>query len=63
MLGKGALVVLMNLSQIMAAKIEEPILHMSGWINFQITINIARLYSHMICVAHLPSTLWDREPD
>ena len=63
MLGKEDLIVLMNLSQLMAAKMEEPILHMCGWINGHIIITVARLYSHMICGAHLTSTLWYREPD
>ena len=43
MLAKEALVVLTSFSQIMAAKVEEPILHVCGWINGQITITFARL--------------------
>ena len=33
MLGKEALVVLANSIQLVAAKMDEPILHMKGWIN------------------------------
>ena len=41
-LGKEALVVLTNLSQIMATKIEEPIFHVSGWINGRIAIVVVQ---------------------
>ena len=41
-LGKEALVVLANLSQLMAAKMDEPILHVCVWINVWITIAVAR---------------------
>ena len=33
MLGRGALVILTNFSRIMAAKMDEPILHVQFWIN------------------------------
>ena len=56
-LGNKALVVLANLSQITAEKMEEPILHMSGWINGRIKIVIARSYSRMIWGACIPSTI------
>ena len=59
MLGKKALVILANLSQIMAAKMDEPILHVRGWINGRIAIAFARLYSQMIHEDRLPSHLWD----
>ena len=42
MLGREALVVLANLSELMAAKIDEPIFHMRGWINGRIAITVAR---------------------
>ena len=48
MLGREALVVLADLSRIMAAKIDEPILHVQGWINGHITNAVARSYSCMI---------------
>ena len=44
MIGKEALFVIANLSQIVAAKMEEPILHMRGWVNSWITITFMELY-------------------
>ena len=32
----------------MAEKMEEPIFHVCGWVNSQISITVARLYSHII---------------
>ena len=58
-----ALVVLVSLSQLMAAKMEEHILYMCGWVNGQILIVVTRLYSCMIHVDHLPSPLQDRDTD
>ena len=49
MLGMEALVILANLSQLMAAKMDEPILHVQVWINGQFEIAVARSYSRMIC--------------
>ena len=63
MLGTEALVVLTQLSQIMAVIMDEPISHVRGWINGRIAITVVRSYSHMICGARLPSPLRDREPD
>ena len=63
MLGREALAVLVNLSRLMAEKIDEPILHVQGWINGQIAIMAARSYSRMIRGAQLPSPLRDQEPD
>ena len=57
MLGGESLVVLVNLSPIGAVKMDEPILHVQVWINFWVTIAVARSYSRMICGAQLPSTL------
>ena len=62
MLGREALVVLANLSRLMAAKIDEPIFHVQGWINGRIAITVARSYSCIICGDILPSSLWDQEP-
>ena len=42
-MGKELLVVLATLIQLMAAKIDEPILHVKGWVNGQIEIMVARL--------------------
>ena len=63
MIGKDALVVLANLSQLMSEKMEEPILHVSTWVNGPISIAVARSYSCGIHGACLPSPLWDRDPD
>ena len=63
MLGKEALVVLTNLSQLVAEKLEEPISHLRGWFNGRISIAVVRLYSLMIRGACLPVPLRDREPD
>ena len=49
MLGREALVILENLSQLMAAKMDEPISHVQVWINGQFEIAVARSYSRMIC--------------
>ena len=57
MLGKEALVLLTNLSPLMAEKHEEHLSHICGWVNGQIVITVARSYSHMILVACLPSIL------
>ena len=62
MLGRENLALLVNLSQIMAAKMYEPILHVRGWINGQNAITVARMYSRMIRGSQPPSTLQDREP-
>ena len=44
-------------------KIEEPLSKLRGWVNGQIAIMAARLYSNMIFVACLPSPLLERELD
>ena len=56
-LGKESQVVLANLSQILAAKMEEPISHVKGWSNGRITIAFARPYSRMIRRARVPIPL------
>ena len=62
MLGKDALAILVNLSQLMAAKLEEPIFHVRGWVKNLIAIKITILYSCMIPGTCLPSPLQDRDP-
>ena len=57
MLGKEALVVLANLSQLIAPKIKEPFSQVYGWVNVQIIIIAVRLYSHMIHGYCFPSPL------
>ena len=63
MLGKEALIVLEILSQLMAAKMDKPILHVRFWINGWIEIKVTRLYSCMVYGYLLPSTLQDQDPD
>ena len=57
MLGKEALVLLVNLSRLVAAKMEEPISYMRGWVNGRITIAVTISYSRMIRGARLPIPL------
>ena len=45
MLGNEALVVLVNLSQLMVVNMDEPISRVRDWINIQIAIVFARSYS------------------
>ena len=63
MLGKDAQVVLTTLSQLMAPKTEEQILHVKSWVNGQIAIAVARLYSPMLRRARVPIPLQTQEPD
>ena len=63
MLREEALVILANFSLTMSGKIEEPILHVRGWINGRISIAVAWSYSCMIWDTCLPSPLWYREPN
>ena len=63
MLGREALVVLANLSRLIAVKMNEPLSHVRGWINGRIAIAVARSYSLMIREARLLSPLRDREPE
>ena len=57
LLGKEAHIVLANLSQLMAEKMEEPILHMCSWFNGLIVIAVAQSYSLMIRGYRLTRTL------
>ena len=61
--GKESKVLLVTLSILMDAKMEEPISHVKGWVNGQIAITAARSYSRMIRGARVPSPLRTREPD
>ena len=63
MLGREALVVLANLSQLIAAKMDEPILHVQVWINGRFEIMVVRFYSCNIRGARLISPLRDQDPD
>ena len=62
-LGKDALVVLVNLIQLIATKLEEPLSQVHGFINGHIAIVVARSYPYMIHGACLPSALQERERD
>ena len=46
-MGKEALVVLTTLSRLMAAKMDEPIVHVTIWVNVRIAIAVARSYSRV----------------
>ena len=63
MLGRDDLVVLVQLSQTMADKMEKPPLKLQGWVNGRIKIVVPKSYSYMICRAQLPSPLWESDPD
>ena len=56
-MGKEAQVALSTLSQIMAEKMEEPILNVQGWVNGQIATTVARLYSRLLRGDQVPSNL------
>ena len=58
-LGKEALVVLPNVSRLMAEKLEKPISHVCGCVNGRIAITVAAFYSHMIIGARLPNSLYN----
>ena len=62
MLGREALVILANLSQIVASKMDEPIFHMQGFINDIISIAVARSFSQIIFGYRILIPLWDRDP-
>ena len=63
MLGRKSLVLLSQMSIVMAEKSEEPLLQVRGWSNVCITIAVARSYSQIIRIAQHPSPLWEQELD
>ena len=63
MMDKTPQVVLATLIQLMAEKMYEPISKVKGWVNVQIEIAVARLYSWVLRRARFPSPLWERDPD
>ena len=63
MLRNEALVVLKNLSRLMATKLEELLSHIRGWVNSWISIAVARSYSRTIQGAFPLSPLQYRELD
>ena len=62
LLGKEAQVVLSTLSQLVAAKTEEPILHVKGWVNGRVTNVLAGSYYKMLGGSRVPINLLTREP-
>ena len=63
MIGRESLVILAQLSLIIAPKMDKPISHVQDWINSRIAIAFTRSYSCIIYGSQLPSPLQDREPD
>ena len=63
MLGREAMVALKNLSLLMTAKMDEPILYVRGWIISQIAIGVARLYSRMTHRARIPRPRRNQDQD
>ena len=61
MLGREALVLLSQLSQVISEVREETIFQVWEGVNGQIKIAVARSYSQIICGARLPSPLWEQE--
>ena len=58
-----AQVILATLIRLMATKMEEPILHVEGWVNGQVEIEVVRLYSWMHYEGQVLSPLCNQEPD
>ena len=63
MMGMEAQVILVTFSQIMAVKMDGPILHAKGWIDGRIAIAIPRSYSRVIHQDRLSIPLRNQEPD
>ena len=61
-MGKEALVVLTTLSRVMAAKMDKPISHVTGWVNGRVIIAVERSYSRVLRGSQYPSTLRTWEP-
>ena len=47
-MGKEDQVLLATLSRLVAAKMEEPILHVKDWVNGRITLSVVRSYSRVL---------------
>ena len=60
MMGKEAQFVLTTLSRIMAAKMNEPILHVKSWVNSRIETMFIRSYPQVLYGDQVPSTLLTR---
>ena len=56
-MGKEAQVILATFSQLMDAKIEEPISQVKGWVNSQIAIMVTSSYYRMLFIDRVSSTL------
>ena len=57
MMGKDALVVPANLIWVVAAKMDEPILYITGWVNGRIESTIMTSYSRVLREDWYPSSL------
>ena len=57
MLGREALSVLFQLSQVISEKREEPLFQVRGWVNVRIGIAVVRSYSRMNRGSQVPSPL------
>ena len=62
MLGREALIMISQLSRVMAEKREGNLSKLGRWVNRHIAIAVERSYSQIIRGAWLPSPLWDQEP-
>ena len=62
MLGREALAVISQLSQVPEKKREEHFSQLLGWVNRRIVISLERSYSRMIHKAQLPNPLREGEP-
>ena len=63
MLRREALAIIQDFSWLMVAKMDEPILHLRGWITDWIKITIVRSYSCMIRRTRLPNFLQELDQD
>ena len=59
-MGKEALVVLTTLSQLIAAKLDKSISHITGWDNGWVSITVVRLYYRLLRGYWDPIPLWTR---
>ena len=63
MLSKEAQVILATCGRLMAAKMEEPISNVKGWVNGRTAITSVMSYSRILHGARIQSPLHTREPD
>ena len=63
MMRKEALVVLSTLSLLMAAKLNGPIFHVTGWFIGRIAISVVMLYCRVLHGEQEPSIFQNQEPE